>query len=93
MKTNHRRRQREFGFKYYDQFIRQCGGSELEEQLINSIFKKGKKGDHKNPRRFQDIGINENEEYESSIAIDEAENEMNILSVDHEIPWIMGNTY
>jgi hypothetical protein len=44
------------------------------------LFKKNKCGYDKNPKRFEDIGVNDNGESESAIAWDE--NAMNILSLD-----------
>ena len=61
--------------------------------MINDLFKKGKRNENKNPKRFEDhIGINDNEEIESSIAFDEAEHGLNILSLDQELPFSIAST-
>ena len=93
IKTNHRRKLREFGFKYYDQFMGQCD-TDLERQVINDLFKKGKRNENKNPRRFEDhIGINDNDEIESSIApFDESEHGLNILSLGQDLPFSIAST-
>ena len=61
--------------------------------MINDLFKKGKRNENKNPRRFEDIGINDNEEIESSIhAFDEAEHGLNILSLGEDLPFSIAST-